>query len=145
MIPKQFRIHAVLIVACVFMIIFPILSNRPDSDKAEKASAAAMQFLQLLDSGKYAESWQVSATLMKGRVTEQEWIEKLTKARELSGAVVARTENDVSYSKTAKDSPDGEYISMIFDTKYQRAEKVSEYVTVMLEDGGWKVAGYFMQ
>ena len=145
MIPKQFRIHVVLIIACVFMIIFPILNERPNADKAEKAKASAMEFLQLIDAKKYAESWQIAAGLMKDKVTEQEWVEKLTKAQALSGALVERSEKDASYSSTAKDSPDGEYIALTFESRYQRAESVSEYVTVMLEDGHWKVAGYFIQ
>jgi type II secretory pathway pseudopilin PulG len=144
-IPKQFRIHIVLIVASIFMIIFPILSERPDTQKAEKARAAAMVFLHLIDADKYAESWQIAADLMKDKVTKQEWIEKLTRARTLSGALAERSEEDVSYSTTAKDSPDGEYIALTFASKYQRAESVTEFVTVMLEDGHWKVAGYFIQ
>lgn len=145
MIPKQFRIHIVLIVVCIFMIVFPILSERPDAQKAEKARVAAMGFLHLIDAEEYAESWQIAADLMKEKVNKQEWIEKLTRARTLSGTLIERSEEDVSYSTTAKDSPDGEYISLTFASKYQRAESVTEFVTVMLEDGQWKVAGYFIQ
>ena len=145
MIAKQFRIHIVLIIAAVFMIVYPILSERPDTEKAEKATAVAMEFLQLIDAAKYAESWQMAATMMKEKVAEKEWVEKLTKARVLSGALVKRSEKSVSYSTSAEDSPEGEYISLIFSSKYQRAESVSEYVTVMLEEGHWKVAGYFLQ
>ncbi|MDH3960884.1 MAG: DUF4019 domain-containing protein, partial [Desulfuromonadales bacterium] len=98
MIPKQFRIHIVLIVACVFMIVFPILNETPDTEKADKATAVAMEFLQLVDAGKYAESWQMSAGLMKERVTEKDWVAKLTKARTLSGALLERKKKDSSYS-----------------------------------------------
>ena len=145
MIPKQFRIHAVLIVACLFMIVFPILNERPDTEKAEKARAAAAEFLQFVDADKYAESWQSAADVMKEKVTEKEWVEKLAKARALSGALIKRTEEDASYSTSAKDSPEGEYIALTFASKYQRAASVTEYVTVMLESGHWKVAGYFIQ
>ncbi|RLB67901.1 MAG: hypothetical protein DRH08_02435 [Deltaproteobacteria bacterium] len=145
MIPKQFRIHIVLIIAAVFMIVYPILSERPDTEKAEKATAVAMEFLQLIDAEKYAESWQMAANMMKEKISEKEWVEKLTEARALSGTVVKRSEKSVSYSTSAEDSPEGEYISLIFSSKYQRAESVSEYVTVMLEEGHWKVAGYFIQ
>lgn len=145
MIPKQFRIHLVLIVACVFMVVYPMLNEMPDTEKAEKATAVAMEFLQLIDAEKYAESWQMAAGLMKEKVAEKDWVEKLTKARTLSGEVLERAEKSVTYSPSAQDSPEGEYISLIFDSKYQRAESVSEYVTVMLEDGHWKVAGYFIQ
>ena len=145
MIPKQFRIHLVLIVACVFMVVYPMLNEMPDTEKAEKATAVAMEFLQLIDSQQYAESWQMAAGLMKEKVAEKDWVEKLSKARTLSGEVLERAEKSTTYSPSAKDSPEGEYISLIFDSKYQRAESVSEYVTVMLEDGHWKVAGYFIQ
>ena len=145
MIPKQFRIHIVLIIAAVFMIVYPILSERPDTEKAEKATAVAMEFLQLIDAEKYAESWQMAANMMKEKVSEKEWVEKLTEARALSGTVVKRSEKSVSYSTSAEDSPEGEYISLIFSSKYQRAESVSEYVTGMFEEGHWKVAGYFIQ
>jgi len=145
LIPKQFRIHLVLILACAFMIIFPILNETPNTEKAEKATAVAMEFLQLLDDEKYAESWQSAAVLMREKVTQEDWVEKLTKARVLSGALVERTEESSSYSTSAKDSPEGEYIALTFASKYQRAESVSEYVTVMLEEGHWRVAGYFIQ
>ena len=145
MIPKQFRIHLVLIVACVFMIIFPILNETPDKEKAEKATAVAMEFLQLVDDEKYAESWQSAAVLMREQVTQEDWVEKLTMARVLSGALVERAEKSVTYSTSAKDSPEGEYISLTFASKYEKAESVSEYVTVMLEEGHWRVAGYFIQ
>jgi len=145
LIPKQFRIHVVLIVAAIFMIIYPILSERPDTEKAEKATHAAMEFLQLVDSEKYAESWEASADLMKEKVTRQDWVEKLTKARTLSGELIKRSEKDASYSTSAQDSPEGEYIALTFDSKYKRAASVSEYVTVMLEGDRWRVAGYFIQ
>jgi hypothetical protein len=145
LIPKQFRIHIVLILACIFMIVFPILNETPDKDKAEKATAVAMDFLQLIDADKFAESWQMSADLMKEKVTEKDWVEKLNKARELSGTLVERKEKDASYSTSAVDSPEGEYISLVFESRFQRAEKVNEYITVMLDDGHWKVAGYFIQ
>jgi len=145
LIPKQFRIHIVLIVTALFMIIYPILSERPNTEKAEKATNAAMEFLKLVDSEKYAESWELSADLMKEKVTQQEWVEKLTKARTLSGALIKRSKKNASYSTSAQDSPEGEYIALTFDSKYQRAASVSEHVTVMLEGDRWRVAGYFIQ
>jgi translation initiation factor 2B subunit (eIF-2B alpha/beta/delta family) len=127
------------------MIFFPMLREKPDSEKAEKATAAAMVFLQLIDAEQYAESWRSAANLMKEKVTQEDWIEKLTKARVVSGALVERIEESVSYSTYAQDSPDGEYVSLTFESKFHRAENVSEFVTVMLEDGQWKAAGYFIK
>ena len=145
MIPKQFRIHAVLILACLAMILIPLYSQSPDSEKVEQARPTAAEFLALVDDGKFPESWQSSASLMREKVTLQDWTEKLDKARNLSGALLKRTEKSASYATEVKDSPDGEYIMLIYTSDFQKAADVSEYVTVMLEDGDWKVAGYFMQ
>jgi hypothetical protein len=145
LIPKQLRIHAVLIVAALFMILIPLYNQSPDNEKVEQAKPAAVEFLGLIDSAKYAESWESSAGLMRDKVTRNEWIDKLDKARNLSGALVQRVQKRASYATEAKDSPEGEYIMLIYESDFQRAEDVSEYVTVMLEGDEWKVAGYFMQ
>jgi len=143
--PKQFRIHAVLILACLFIIIFPMISEKPDAEKTEKAREAAMKFLHQIDNDHFAESWQEAARLMREKVTQQEWVETLTKSRALSGALVERTEENASYSTSAKDSPEGEYILFTFESQYERAQNVTEYLTVMLEDDRWRVAGYFIK
>ena len=145
MLPKQFRIHAVLIVACIFMILYPLYSDKPDAEKVEQAQPVANAFLAKLDDGKFVESWQGSAALMKDKITQQEWVEKLTKARELSGDLVQRERKSSTYATKIEDSPEGEYIMLIYDSSFKKADDVSEYVTVMLEGEQWKVAGYFMQ
>lgn len=146
MIPKQFRIHVVLIISVLAMILVPMIPKKVDPEKAQAATTAAMQFLELVDTGGYTESWQTSAALLKETVTEKDWTEKLSKARTLSGAMVERKQDDLSYSTTALDSPDGEYIMMVFVSSFERAASVEETLTVMLEeDHRWRVAGYFMQ
>ena len=145
MFPKQFRIHAVLILACLFIIIFPMISEKPDAEKTEKAREAAMKFLHQIDNEQFAESWQDAAQLMREKVTQQDWVETLTKSRALSGALVERTEENASYSTSAKDSPEGEYILFTFDSQYERAKNVTEYLTVMSEGDGWRIAGYFIK
>lgn len=145
MLPKKLRIHAVLIVACIFMILYPLYNEKVDTEKVAQTEPVAEAFLQLLDQGKYAESWQSAAKLMQDKITQKEWVEKLSKARELSGEFVARERKDASYSTEAQDSPDGEYIMLTYSSNFKKVNDVSEYVTVALEGTRWKVAGYFMQ
>lgn len=145
MLPKNLRIHAILIVACIFMILIPLYNQKPNTEKIEQAAPTAQAFLQLIDTGKFEESWLSAATLMQERVSQEEWIEKLTQARTLSGEMVARERKSASYSTEAKDSPEGEYIMLIYTSRFQKADEVEEYVTVMRDGEDWKVAGYFMQ
>jgi len=143
--PKHLRIHAVLIVAALFMILIPLYNQSPDSGKVEQAKPASVEFLELIDDGKYAESWESSASLMRDKVAKNDWVDKLNKARNLSGGLVQRIQKSASYATEVEDSPEGEYIMLIYESDFQRAEEVSEYVTVMREGDVWKVAGYFMQ
>jgi hypothetical protein len=127
------------------MILYPLYNEKVDTEKVAQTEPVAGAFLQLLDQGKYAESWQSAARLMQGKISQEEWVEKLTKARELSGEFVVRERTDASYSTEAQDSPDGEYMMLTYSSSFNKANDVSEYVTVALEGTRWKVAGYFMQ
>jgi hypothetical protein len=141
-IPKKYRIHVVLVIASLFMIAYPLLNQRPEPAQAKLAEAAAAAFLEQIDAGESAAGWRMAARKMQQTVSEQEWVEALEAARERLGPVVARTEDDVSYSQMAEDSDEGDYIQVIYKTRFERAGEMKEYVTVMLEDGEWKVAGY---
>lgn len=146
MIPRQYRIHIVLMISAALMIILPLINERPDADKAEAATVAAKEFLGLIDADQYDASWQISAELLKKRVSLEEWHEQLAKIREAIGTQVKREQSDISYATTAKDSPEGEYIQIFYDSRFSENAKVKETVTVMLEDDGqWRVAGYFVK
>jgi Protein of unknown function (DUF4019) len=145
-IPRQYRIHIVLMLSAALMIILPLINEAPDTDKAEAATAAATEFLGMLDADQYDRSWQSSAKLLQERVSLDEWTQQLRKIRAAVGPVVDRTQSDISYATTATDSPEGEYVQIFYETRSQVKEGLEETVTVMLEaDGQWRVAGYFVK
>lgn len=147
MIPRQYRIHVVLMIAAALMIILPLLNEKPDEEKAAVATAAADEFLQLVDDGHYEASWQVAAQLLKDKVTKEKWVEQLQQIRNTMGPVVSRKQENISYATAAQDSPDGEYIQIFNDVDFKNKPGVKETITVMLEkaDGHWRVAGYFIK
>lgn len=145
MIPKQFRIHAVLIFACLVMILFPILSEKPDAEKAAAATAAAEEFLALIDAEQYDKSWEAASTPLKNKVAQEKWREHLSKARAQVGPLVARQQEKAIYSTSAQDQPDGEYIVLTYESSFKNIEGVTETITVMLDGASWKVGGYFIQ
>lgn len=146
MLSSKYRIHAMLILVALVIIFLPQFNERPPKEKAAAARVAAAAFLQQVDQDAFAASWQNAATLLKEKVTEAEWVDKLSKIRSIAGPMVTRAEDSISYSTTAQDSPDGEYILLTYDTTYKTRGKASEIVTVMLDkDGTWRVAGYFVK
>ncbi len=146
MIPRNYRIHIVLMLAAAAMIIFPLISQKVPEEKAGQATAAAERFLDLVDQEKYGESWDMSASLMKEKISREKWVEHLGKAMQLTGPAVGRQQEDLTYSTMAKDSPDGEYIVINYNSSFKNQADLGETITVMLDkDGRWRVAGYFVQ
>jgi Protein of unknown function (DUF4019) len=144
--PSKYRIHAALILVALLIIFLPLINERPDKEKAAAASAAAEKFLHLVDTDQFSQSWQISASLLKEKVPEQKWVDQLQRTRAITGPLVERAQDSMSYSTSAKDSPEGEYVLITFDTTFKAKSKVSEIVTVMLDkDKTWRVAGYFIK
>jgi len=144
--PRKYRIHAALLLVCLLIIFLPMYNEKPDEQKANAASVAATEFLSLVDADKFPSSYELCATLLKEKVSQQDWVNQLSKTRALAGQLVSRAQQDMTYSTTAKDSPDGEYILIVYESKYQRKSDAQEIITVMLDkDSTWRVAGYFIK
>lgn len=143
---KQARLHIILAISALAMIVVPMLDTRIDPAKADAAREAAGRFLEQVDKGGYAESWQLSAKPLQEQISQEKWVEKLGAGRLRTGALVERKEDDVRYTTETKDKEDGEYITLAYDSRFQKAPKVGETVIVMLEqDNRWRVAGYFVE
>lgn len=146
MFPKKYRIHAVLILVALVIIFLPSYNERPDSKMAAAATKAADKFLALVDADQFAQSWEACAPILKDRVPQQTWVDQLKKTRDVTGALVKRSEKSMTYSSTMEGSPDGDYILIQYDTGFQAKSDAHENLTVMrCKDGVWRVAGYFIQ
>lgn len=146
MFSRKYRIHAALLLVSLLIIFLPLYNEKPDEQKAQAAAAAAAEFLALVDADKFAESYQRSAKLLKEKVSEQQWVEQLRKTRAVAGPLLGRSQKEISYSTTAQDSPEGEYILILFDSNYQAKPGATETITLMLaRDATWRVAGYFIK
>lgn len=140
---KKYGIHLALIIASAFIILVPYLKDEPDPEKINRATVAAMDFLEIVDQGDYEAARKESATLLKGRVTLDDWIEYLSKLHNTLGPVLDRKLETASYSTTAKDSPDGEYVILTFTSQFKRKVGITETIVVMVDKNrGWRVAAY---
>jgi hypothetical protein len=70
-------------VCCIWTI--PILGGSfsipAADDSKDTAVSAAQSWLALVDSGKYAESWDEAAQVLKNQITKHQWIERLNSVR----------------------------------------------------------------
>jgi hypothetical protein len=96
----------------------------------DAALSVVQSWLALGDSGKYAESWDEAAQVLKSPIKRDEWVKKLNWIRPPLGKTKSRVLNDsVSFAQSLPGSPESEYLIIRDDTNCKRARSSSETVT----------------
>jgi Protein of unknown function (DUF4019) len=121
--------------------------NMQAQEKPETlAQQAVERWLQLVDSGKFGESWDDSASFFKAAVTREQWEHMLHAARDPLGKLQSRTLRSATYTKSLPGAPDGEYVVIRYDSSFEHKQSAVETITPMLDkDGIWKVSGYYIK
>ena len=110
------------------------------------AQQSSDAWLAIVDSGKYADSWDEAAQLFKAAISKAKWEDALHTVRDPLGKVVSRKVKSANYTKTLPGVPDGEYVVIQYETSFEHKPSATETVTPMLDkDGKWRVSGYFIK
>lgn len=110
------------------------------------AMRAAEAWLQIVDSGRYGDSWDASSRLFKDTIARTRWEVQVQGVREALGVVAARKLRSATYTTTLPGAPDGEYVVIQYNTQFEKRPLSVETVTPMREkDGSWRVSGYFIR
>ena len=137
------RIYAsIAFVAALLFCVTAVAQEKPE----QLAQHSAESWLQGIDSGNYAGSWDQAAALFKGAVTKEQWKSALTATRTPLGKLVSRKLRSATYTKSLPGAPDGEYVVLQYDTSFEHKQSAIETITPMLDkDGVWRVSGYFIK
>lgn len=120
----------------------PAPATAAQREKAAAGALAAGGWLLLLDRRDWGRAWEASSTVFRGSVPLAAWMDGIPKVREPLGALVERSQAEAVYKTTLQGRPDGEYVTVIFDSKFER-KQVQEIVTTVRDtDGRWRVTGY---
>lgn len=116
----------------------------PNPEMEKAGQFAAQAWLMLLDRKDWGTAWDTSAGLFRQRVPLGTWMDNIPKLRDPLGTFVERQPAEVAYKKTLAGSPDGDYVTSNFVTRFdKKGEPVLETVTTVREsDGRWRVTGY---
>ncbi len=132
-----------VILFCAYLFVVSI--GVASEDKKEAAKQAALAWLELVDFGQYRASWDEAAQLFKMQVSADEWERAVRSARLPFGALVSRRFASSQYTTTLPGAPDGEYVVFQFEARFENKAGATETVTPMLENGAWKVSGYYIR
>ena len=114
-----------------------------------KALNAAERWLVTVDAERYANAWTMAAESFKASVPQQEFRDGIRNIRKDYRRVVLRKSEKIGFVGDAPkpDDPsgaakEGMQIAILFDTKFAGNKRATEEMSVVLEDGLWRVAGY---
>jgi hypothetical protein len=130
----------------LLMLLTICPAARAQQKPEQLAQRAAESWLALVDSGKYAESWQEAAPILKAAVAVDQWQRALGASRDPLGKLTSRKLKSARYTKTLPGAPDGEYVVIQYDSSFEHKRSAVETVTPMLDRAGkWKVSGYYIK
>jgi hypothetical protein len=132
------RLAAALLVTTMSCFLAHAKSDS-DEDQSRKAAEA---WLALVDGQKYEQSWKETSIQFRSEVSEEQWTAALKNSRDPPGSMVARKQARVDFTKTLRGAPDGNYVIFHFTTDFQNKQHVTERITLVEEDGTWRVMAY---
>ncbi len=113
------------------------------AEAAKEATAAAEQWLKLVDEGKFNSSWLDASTYFRNVTTKQQWRQQVSVWRSALGSVVSRKLRTEQYLTTMPGAPDGDYVMIQYDTSFTHKKSAVEIVVPMMDaDGKWRVSEY---
>jgi hypothetical protein len=133
-----------LLIACGTGSLPPGLTGGSAEQAAIKA---AEDWLRLFDAADYSATWDTAGSLFQSQITKQRWRESAGTARSPLGAVTTRAVRNASYSMSLPGAPDGEYVTITYDTAFANKAAGVETAVVMRDpsNGKWQVVGYFVR
>ena len=106
---------------------------------------AAADWLDLVDKGEYAASWEQAAPLFQSKIKNKDWQESLNETRAPLGAALSRQIIQAEERKRLPGFPRGKYKIFIVETNFSGKTGAIESVTVKNDDDVWRVVGYFIR
>lgn len=116
-----------------------------DSENENIAQSVALDWLKVVDEGRYSDSWNETAQFFKKAIKQDQWNQSLLAVREPLGRLLSRGIKSKEYKTSLPGAPDGQYVIIQFQTSFENKKAAIETITPMLDkDGKWRVSGYYI-
>jgi hypothetical protein len=119
----------------------PAVPN-PNAEKEAAGRQAATAWLAQLDQRDWKGAWDGSAAMFRTNVKIDNWMENIPKVRDPLGQFFARSAFESGYLTTIQGQPPGEYVTVLFNSRFSNRQLQETVTTVREADGRWRVTGY---
>ena len=138
--------HILASITALIILLCGVALAETTSHKESSAIAAAEAWLEIVDEGKYTDSWRQAAEYLKAAVNQDQWEQSMRAFRQPMGSIVSRTLKSKNYATSLPGAPDGEYVVIQYETSFKNKKSAIETITPMLDqDGKWRVSGYYIK
>lgn len=134
------KLFSSLLVVLTLLLCQSARTEAQSSDKA--ALDIAQTWLALVDQGKYGESWDAAAQMMKGAVKRESWGAMLSAERNKFGGLVSRKLDSEETETSVSGAPDGLYVVLTYKSSFKQKSAVETVTAMRDEDGKWRVLRY---
>ena len=118
--------------------------NGPTAERI--AVRSSQDWVALVDSGEYAESWKSAAAAFRSAVPQEKWESSMKATREPFGKLQTRRLDTAKYTTILPGVPAGDYVVLLFESSFEHKAVAQETVIVSRErDKVWRVAGYYIK
>jgi len=123
----------------------PAAAAADTKDKEAAARLSAQGWLVLLDRKDWGRAWETTGAVFRSKVPLGTWMDAIPKVRAPLGDTVERTPVETAFKTSLQGQPDGEYVTVVFQTKFADREMAEVVTTVHEPDGKWRITGYSVQ
>jgi len=121
-------------------------AGKPAPAPLADAGKAALDFLKLVDGGKFDAAYKVSGDLFQRQASRVQWLGWARAHRVPLGKLASRKALSVTTAKQLPDLPDGDYAVAGFDGTGPKGRVVHEVLAMARDkDGKWRVARYWIR
>jgi len=129
----------------VVVIFLAGITWAANTDQENAAIATAGQWLALLDTGKYADSWREANEYFRNSIKQDQWNKTVQSVRINLGKLKTRKLKAKLHKTPSPNEPKGRYLIIQYASSFQNKKSVTEGVVVMLDKNGrWQVSGYHL-
>ena len=132
---------------CIFVILATGCASHREA-RAEKrahetaARSAAARWLNLLDQGDYQEAFEWEAQDFRMSRTQSQFVRYMQARRAPFGRVLGRKFIGAANVRKLVGVPEGNYVSVLFKTQFEKKSETAERVILVEQEAGWRVLEY---
>ena len=145
MLPVDVAKKNLILATLLVLVLLAGMVNAADTDQEKAAVIAAEEWLSLIDSGRYSDSWEKAGTSLKDSVSQKKWVQLVQPVRDPLGTIISRKIKAKTDRPALPGAPDHKAIVIRYVSKFKNMNLADEMVTLSLaRDGQWRTTGYWL-